>query len=67
MEVSASGSVHPSAVIYVVLVSFDCDVVFETCGSLNDEFADEGIIQGGIEDCNEHVFKCSCFGFGGLV
>ena len=46
---SASGFCYPSAVIDVIVMYFDGYVVFETGGSLDDVFANEWVVECGLE------------------
>ena len=66
MAVSTSGFGYPSAVIDVVVMSFNCDIVLETTSPLDDIFANERIIECGLKSGAEHVFEGSCFGLCGL-
>ena len=47
--VSASGFCQPSYVVDVIVVTFDGDVVFETSCFLDDVFANEWVVECGLE------------------
>ena len=49
MIMSASGFCYPSDVVDAIAMSFYGDVVLETGGSLDDVFANEWVVECGLE------------------